>query len=796
MKLYRIIAIAILVSISVVGIAQVTNQTTLTVQSGLVITNTGETHVTSTGFINNAGTWQTRNWNNEAVNGGISNNQGMVHFGIQDTIKGTVHTAFYDLGSSSTNPAKWVAISEDSADIAFEVNNTMNLDAAGTEITMNNRIAKINNSASSTVTNASFYTSLDQQAGNIQNIPYIDWAISDQTGTYQIDFKYENTNTIGTLVASADVSLLYSITSAGDAGGNIVFSSVGTDFMNTPYIDGISNVTISGNDESTSAINRFWLIDASTYTSQPTANITFDYEVGNDLCGDALCALIDPNTFAGYQWDGSSSWGPMNYPTTVNQTNQTLTIIDVDNANGWFSFADKCSNFSVDAGSDITCAGPLANLNATPTNGIGTVTYSWSPSDSLSCTSCQSPSTDVNYTTTYMVTATDGVGCQTNDDVIVNIDAFQHEVCMVTVDTTSTKNMVVWEKPIVTTIDSFFVYRMNTLSVFEKIGAVHYDSLSQYVDEDPLVNPNQQQYDYKISVLDNCGVEGLLSDFHRTIYMNIPIFGGSQTDINWIHYQGFTSAFQYEIYRDTVGNNNWELIGTVASAVNAFMDLSPPIDVSSARYNIRIVIPGGSCDATKAESYGSTRSNKQTIAGNGGTVIVADFGETNTNILTTESVIFNDLTFGNPPASQWTWSFPGGTPNVSTDQNPIVTYNNAGIYDVTLIASNGSDSDTLIKTALIHVGNAGLEELIEINSFLLYPNPTNSAITIQLGMKDGLNNLDLELLDLKGKVIKKTQFSKVGNINHKIDLNEFAPGVYLMRVTTKSGSIVKRIVKQ
>lgn len=46
--------------------------------------------------------------------------------------------------------------------------------------------------------------------------------------------------------------------------------------------------------------------------------------------------------------------------------------------------------------------------------------------------------------------------------------------------------------------------------------------------------------------------------------------------------------------------------------------------------------------------------------------------------------------------SSYIWSFPGATPAVSTDVNPTsICYNSPGNYDVTLIASNGTSSDTL-----------------------------------------------------------------------------------------------------
>ena len=42
----------------------------------------------------------------------------------------------------------------------------------------------------------------------------------------------------------------------------------------------------------------------------------------------------------------------------------------------------------------------------------------------------------------------------------------------------------------------------------------------------------------------------------------------------------------------------------------------------------------------------------------------------------------------------WNWAFEGGTPASSNEQNPVVTYNRAGSYAVTLTVGDGTDSDT------------------------------------------------------------------------------------------------------
>ncbi len=62
---------------------------------------------------------------------------------------------------------------------------------------------------------------------------------------------------------------------------------------------------------------------------------------------------------------------------------------------------------------------------------------------------------------------------------------------------------------------------------------------------------------------------------------------------------------------------------------------------------------------------------------------------------------FSDTSIGGPIT--WNWSFPGGTPSSSTDQNPTVEYATNGTYNVTLQVSNGSTSDTEILNGYITI---------------------------------------------------------------------------------------------
>jgi PKD repeat protein len=79
--------------------------------------------------------------------------------------------------------------------------------------------------------------------------------------------------------------------------------------------------------------------------------------------------------------------------------------------------------------------------------------------------------------------------------------------------------------------------------------------------------------------------------------------------------------------------------------------------------------------------------------------IVADFEGNNLSPQIGTSVQFTDLSTENP--TQWAWSFPGGTPDTSSDQNPLIQYDIAGDYGVTLTASKTGSTSTDSKVDYI-----------------------------------------------------------------------------------------------
>ncbi len=79
--------------------------------------------------------------------------------------------------------------------------------------------------------------------------------------------------------------------------------------------------------------------------------------------------------------------------------------------------------------------------------------------------------------------------------------------------------------------------------------------------------------------------------------------------------------------------------------------------------------------------------------------LLANFTASNTQVFVNDTIQFSDLSTGNP--TSWLWNFGDGT--TETMQNPQYLYQTPGIYTVSLVVSDGTNSNTLIMTDYINV---------------------------------------------------------------------------------------------
>lgn len=128
---------------------------------------------------------------------------------------------------------------------------------------------------------------------------------------------------------------------------------------------------------------------------------------------------------------------------------------------------------------------------------------------------------------------------------------------------------------------------------------------------------------------------------------------------------------------------------------------------------------------------------------NSGAPPVADFSANDVNGCASMTVQFTDESANNP--TSWSWSFPGGSPSSSTLANPIVIYNNAGLYDVTLTVTNAQGSNSITQDEFITVGDDPIADFdFTIDELeVAFENLSEGATSFNWNFDDG-NNSTLE----------------------------------------------------
>lgn len=204
------------------------------------------------------------------------------------------------------------------------------------------------------------------------------------------------------------------------------------------------------------------------------------------------------------------------------------------------------------------------------------------------------------------------VGDFGDNDVSILINTFipvGPPICLVTVDSTLSHNLLVWEKTNLnlSTIDSFIVYREITTNNYQRIGAVSKDSLSIF--NDLGANPATTGYRYKLKSKNAQGVTTLFSDYHNTIYLT-----NTGANFNWTPYQienNTTPVSTYNIYRDNISDGNFILIGNTTGNQFGFTDIQYS-SFPNSQYYVEAVMAGGVCQPTRT-SFATSRSNLKHI---------------------------------------------------------------------------------------------------------------------------------------------------------------------------------------
>ncbi len=193
-------------------------------------------------------------------------------------------------------------------------------------------------------------------------------------------------------------------------------------------------------------------------------------------------------------------------------------------------------------------------------------------------------------------------------------------------------------------------------------------------------------------------------------------------------------------------------------------------------YRVSLTVANACGENTKEEATYITVTEPET-----GEAPRADFSFSTTQLEEGFSVQFNDLSTNLP--STWSWTFANGTPESSTEQNPVVTFAEEGDYLISLVAENEYGRDSIARTiSIVGINDYEIDNLVSV-----YPNPTSSILNIEAE-----DLVSVSIIDMSGRVV---YFANESCSAASIDLEGFAKSEYMVKVETKKGTSVKRIIK-
>jgi PKD repeat protein len=157
---------------------------------------------------------------------------------------------------------------------------------------------------------------------------------------------------------------------------------------------------------------------------------------------------------------------------------------------------------------------------------------------------------------------------------------------------------------------------------------------------------------------------------------------------------------------------------------------------------------------------------------------VAAFNWTETEIYPGTVVHFNDLSSGAP--ASWMWQFTGGSPAISSDQNPTAAFDSAGSKQVTLTISNAQSEQSLPVSQQVTV---------------LDPTPTLAGITVSPSTPTVCQSVTLTAVNGKGAPTLNYDFAVLDSGGSPVAGNSGAATSYVWNTgaSTASGSYTARL---
>ena len=223
--------------------------------------------------------------------------------------------------------------------------------------------------------------------------------------------------------------------------------------------------------------------------------------------------------------------------------------------------------------------------------------------------------------------------------------------------------------------------------------------------------------------------------------------------------------------------------GSAASTVAGVITSDIPASgyVPGATYTITATIA-----STGINKFGFQISAQTPTGVKRGTMVITDASRTQ---LITSGKYITHKAAGTAGVGSNTWSFSWIAPVAGTGS---FTFYGAFV----LANGNNANSGDQVRLATLPVTEAvatGItDEVLAADAVSVYPNPATDFVSINV-----LNaaKADVTITDISGRIVKTIRDHDLGQ-NQPVVISELPEGIYMLRIATENGQVIKKIIKQ
>jgi len=543
-------------------------------------------------------------------------------------------------------------------------------------------------------------------------------------------------------------------------------------------------------------------------------SVTLSGNSGGTWSNGATTSTITVNTSGDYFVTNTNSCG------TVTSNHILVTVNALPTAN---------------AGLNVTIpTGTSTTLSGSASDGTSPYNYSWTPAASLVNALIQIPSTvNLSNTTTFTLTVTDNNSCQGTDQVIVNIiptvtisGAILSEqnaaVRTVTLNVTGSGS----PQTMITATDGLYSF---TFPFGES------DTIRPFKNNDVTVTNGITTLDILLiqrHILNTV----LLSSPYKIIAADVNLSGSVTTlDILLIRQLilGTTTSFphgmlwnfvpsdyifanptnpfpfnNYKYYASTSALTNQNFIGMKLGDVNN--SWNPSIAKTGYVGSVNIDMPSGNALPGEQIKLPVTARQFRAMSGyqftiNWNLTVLSFVGVDNAAVVNGEY----GLNKKDEGAISVLWTAENAESLDLADETPLfyLTFKAIGktgdaspvtitssITPIEAVNNNLDLVELKSEEGTVSIGNSDLTTLQKLSNLNIYPNPNGGSFMVELNLSSK-ENVSLKIMNTLGQVVFNEDYSQM-NGEHKIpvSLGEKAAGVYVVKLQTEEGIMIKKVM--